>query len=88
MTVEGVLYRMRVGCPWRDLPRAFGRWNSIYKRFNAWSASGKWLKIFRALVVESDLEWEFIDGSYVKAHQHSVGAASDEAEAIGNSRCP
>lgn len=35
LTVEGMLYRMRVGCPWRDLPKAFGCWNSIYKRFNA-----------------------------------------------------
>ncbi|MGQ5522271.1 transposase, partial [Chitinimonas sp. PSY-7] len=34
MTVEGMLYRMRVGCPWRDLPSAFGGWNTIYKRFN------------------------------------------------------
>ena len=34
MTVEGMLYRMRVGCPWRDLPKAFGSWNSIYKRFS------------------------------------------------------
>jgi transposase len=29
MTVEGIFYRMRVGCPWRDLPRAFGEWNSV-----------------------------------------------------------
>ena len=35
MMVEGMLYRMRIGCPWRDLPKAFGCWNSIYKRFNA-----------------------------------------------------
>jgi len=35
LIVEGMLYRMRVGCPWRDLPKAFGCWNSIYKRFNA-----------------------------------------------------
>ncbi|SEI57465.1 Putative transposase of IS4/5 family, partial [Azotobacter beijerinckii] len=42
MTVEGMLYRMRAGCPWRDLPSAFGRWSSVYKRFNAWSAAGKW----------------------------------------------
>lgn len=36
LTVEGILYRMRAGCPWwRDLPEAFGCWNSIYKRFNA-----------------------------------------------------
>ena len=86
MTVEGMLYRMRVCCPWRDLPEAFGCWNSIYKRFNAWSAGGKWLRVFKVLVNEPDLEWEFIDGSYVKAHQHSSGAASGENEAIGKSR--
>jgi transposase len=38
MTVEGILYRMRTGCPWRDLPHEFGDWNTIYKRYNAWSA--------------------------------------------------
>ncbi|WP_460431450.1 transposase, partial [Azotobacter salinestris] len=32
MTVEGMLYRMRAGGPWRDLPSAFGRWSSVYKR--------------------------------------------------------
>ncbi|MFO7578750.1 MAG: transposase, partial [Nitrosomonas halophila] len=51
LTVEGILYRMRVGCPWRDLPKAFGCWNSIYKRFNAWSLSKKWLNIFKALSI-------------------------------------
>ncbi|MGQ5525693.1 IS5 family transposase, partial [Chitinimonas sp. PSY-7] len=86
MTVEGMLYRMRVGCPWRDLPSAFGGWNTIYKRFNAWSLAGKWLKAFKVLVEEPDFEWVFIDGTYVKAHQHSAGAASDHAEAIGKSR--
>ena len=75
MTVEGMLYRMRVGCPWRDLPKAFGCWNSIYKRFNAWSLSSKWLRIFKALAIDANWGWEFIDGSYVKAHQHSAGAA-------------
>ena len=70
MTVEGMLYRMRVGCPWRDLPKAFGSWNSIYKRFNARSLSSKWDRIFKALIIDPDCEWEFIDGSYIKAHQH------------------
>ena len=37
LTLEGMLYHLRVGCPWRDLPTYFGRWNSIYKRFNEWS---------------------------------------------------
>jgi hypothetical protein len=48
MTVEAMLYRIRTGCPWRDLPQAFGCWNRIYKRFNAWSAAGKWIEIFKA----------------------------------------
>jgi len=34
MNVEGMLYRMRLGCPWRDLPRVFGSWGKVYKRFN------------------------------------------------------
>lgn len=84
--VEGILYRMRVGCPWRDLPSVFGHWNSVYKQFNRWSLKGKWMNIFKSLVQAPDLEWEFIDGSIVKAHQHSTGAASEEDQAIGHSR--
>jgi transposase len=86
MNVEGMLYRMRTGCPWRDLPQAFGCWNSVYKRFNAWSLAGKWLSIFKALVIDPDFEWVFIDGTYAKAHQHSAGASSQQPEAIGMSR--
>lgn len=86
MTVEGMLYRMRVGCPWRDLPCAFGIWNSIYTRFNAWSVAGKWQRIFKALVEYPDFAWVFIDGSYAKAHLHSAGARGGAEEAIGASR--
>jgi transposase len=41
MMVEGMFYRLRVGCPWRDLPSCFGRWNPVYKGFNEWSKKGK-----------------------------------------------
>lgn len=84
-TVEGILYRLRTGCPWRDLPSFFGLWNSIYQQFNRWSSTGKLMAIFKALVIDPDLEWEFIDGSIVKAHQHSTGAISDDDQAIGKS---
>ena len=86
MSIEGIFYRIRVGCPWRDLPPDFGKWESVYQAFNRWSRKGKIIEIFQCLVVEPDTEWEFIDGSYVKAHQHSAGAASSENEAIGLSR--
>lgn len=84
-TVEGILYRLRVGCPWRDLPEAFGDWRSIYSRFNEWSSKEKIFNIFKQLIQEPDLEWAFIDGSIAKAHQHSNGADNDE-QAIGKSR--
>lgn len=39
--IEGMLYRLRVGCPWRDIPSAFGSWNSIFQKFNRWSSQNK-----------------------------------------------
>jgi transposase len=84
-TVEGILYRIRVGCPWRDLPSLFGIWNSVYKRFNEWSKKEIMMNIFNALVSEPDTEWELIDGSIVRAHQHSTGGASKDSEGIGKS---
>ena len=44
------------------------------------------MRVFKALVQEFDLEWEYIDGSIVKVHQHSTGAVSEENQAIGISR--
>ena len=85
LTTEGILYRLRVGCPWRDLPPDFGNWNSIFKCFNSWSTHHKLLKIFEFLSKDPDLEWEFIDGSIIKAHQHSCGAAHNQESAIGKS---
>ncbi len=86
MTLEGILYRMRTGCPWRDLPREFGQWSSVFRRFNLWSKKGILEALFKALSRCTDTQWLFIDGSIVKAHQHSAGAASEECEAIGKSR--
>ena len=82
---EGILFRLRTGCPWRDLPKEFGKWNTVYKRFNEWSREGKLMALFKLLVKNPDLEWEFIDGSIVKAHQHSSGAPRHEESAIGKS---
>ncbi|ELW77290.1 transposase, IS4-like family protein, partial [Acinetobacter sp. WC-743] len=65
----------------------FGQPNSIFKRFNRWSSSGKLLTIFKLLSLNTDMEWLFIDGSHIRAHQHSAGIA-DQAiskSAGGNS---
>ena len=77
---------MRTGIQWRDLPERFGRWNSVFKRFNLWSKKGVLQKWFQSISSDNDPEWLFIDGSIVKAHQDSSGAASSADEAIGKSR--
>lgn len=48
---------MRTGFQWRDLPDDFGHWNTVYKRFNAWSAAGKLMTVFNRLVNDPDTEW-------------------------------
>lgn len=85
MTLEGILYRVRTGIQWRDLPKEFGLWNTVFRRFNLWSKKGILERIFQKLSSNNDPEWLFIDGSIVKAHQDSCGASSDEDEAIGKS---
>lgn len=86
MTLEGILFRMRTGCPWRDIPSNFGNWSTVFRRFNLWSKKGVLANIFKELSRDSDVEWLFIDGSIVRAHQHSTGAASSHDEGIGKSR--
>lgn len=71
--IEAILYRIRTGCPWRDLPIVFGKPNSIFKKFSRWSKDNKLLKIFKLITSDADLEWVFIDASHVRAHQHATG---------------
>lgn len=47
--IEAILYRVRTRCAWRDIPICFGQPNSIFKRLNRWSSSGKLLTIFKLL---------------------------------------
>ncbi len=86
MTFEGILYRMRTGLPWRDLPIEFGDWSAVYRRFNLWSKKGILRILFNRLSEFSDFDWVFLDGSIVRAHQHSTGAATKSSEQIGKSR--
>ncbi|MCK5819873.1 MAG: transposase [Psychromonas sp.] len=57
---QGILYRLRASCPWRDLPESFGLWNTIYCRFLLWSRKGILIRLFKSLSIDTDHQWEFI----------------------------
>jgi transposase len=72
--VEAVLWIVRVGAPWRDLPEFFGNWNSVFQRFRRWARRGVFEKAFQALSEDADFEYAIIDGTIVRVHQHGTGA--------------
>ena len=69
---EAVLWIVRVGAPWRDLPEDFGKWN--FQRFRRWVKAGVFDQIFEALSDDADFEYVIVDGTIVRVHQHGTGA--------------
>jgi len=70
--IDAVLWIGRTGAPWRDLLERYGKWNSVFIRFNRWAKNGVWERIFEVLQ-EPDLEWMMIDTTIARAHQHAAG---------------
>ena len=71
--LEAVLWRVRTGLPWRDLPSEFGNWNSIFQRFRRWVRAGVFERLFEQLSGQPDFEYVLIDGTIVTAHQKARG---------------
>ena len=71
--VAAVLWIARTGAPWRDLPERFGKWNSVWRRFDRWARQGTWQAVFDALQ-DPDLEWLILDSTIIRAHPHAAGA--------------
>src|SRR3974390_2886155 len=84
--VEAIVFRVRAGVPWRDLPDRFGDWKIVYQRFNRWAKGGVFARIFKFLASDHDNEYMMIDATIVRAHQHSAGAQKNGEQAIVRSR--
>ena len=63
MMINAIIWVLKTGVPWRDLPEQFGSWNSVYSRFYRWCKRGIWEKIFLELSQDQDNEEYMIDGS-------------------------
>ena len=72
--INAVLWILRIGAPWRDLPSDYGDWKNTHRRFCRWRDKGIWENLLEVFIDEPDLEWLIIDASHVKVHQHGTGA--------------
>jgi transposase len=77
--INGILWKLRTGAPWRDLPERYGPWTTCYDRFVRWRRNGTWDWLLAHAQTKSDavgeLEWIVsVDSTSVRAHQHAAGA--------------
>jgi transposase len=79
--IDGILFVLKTGCPWRDVLAEFGKWSTIYERFRLWSHAGVWELILSALQARKqasgEIDWELfcIDGTVIRAHKAAAGAS-------------
>jgi transposase len=92
--LNGILWILRTGSPWRCLPERYGSWKTVSSRFYRWQKAGVWNRILslaqQIVDAEGRLDWSlhFVDSTVVRAHQHAAGAkgGDPQAEALGRSR--
>lgn len=70
--VNGVLWILRSGARWSDLPERYGQYKSVHKRFSRWAHKGVWEKVFHSLTTDRDNEYVMIDSTIVRAHQQAA----------------
>src|SRR5829696_7118481 len=79
VVVDGILWKLRTGAPWRDVPARYGPWQTCYDRFVRWRRDGTWDRLLALVQSAADaagrIDWTIcIDATTVRAHQHAAGA--------------
>ena len=70
--VNGVLWVLRSGGHWHDLPERYGKWKTLHKRFTRWARAGVWERVFEHLICDPDNDYVSLDSSLVRAHQQAA----------------
>ncbi|TYZ23376.1 transposase [Selenomonas ruminis] len=90
--LDALIFIVREGCSWRSIPAAYGKWNSIYKKFRSWESQNIFPRIYFCLMglcdpnadglvlVEQIYYAISIDSTSNKVHQHAAGARKDAPE--------
>lgn len=89
--INGILWVLHTGAPWRDVPERYGPWQTVYDRFNRWRADGTWANILTHLLDHFDKHGRLsrdlwlVDGSNVRGTRAGFGAKKkgEAAKATG-----
>ncbi len=78
--INGMLWRLKNGAPWREVPQRYGPWQTCWDRFTRWERDGTWQRILQALQAHADavgdIDWDgaALDSSHAHAHRSATGA--------------
>lgn len=70
--INGVMWVLRSGAHWHDLPERYGKWKTTHKRFSRWAKNGIWEAVFTRLLTDPKNDYVMIDSTLVKAHQQAA----------------
>ncbi|MFE5406786.1 IS5 family transposase [Streptomyces sp. NPDC056580] len=98
--INGMVYKIRTGISWRDLPERYGPWKTVYTRFRRYAIDGVFARALQQIQARADaagdIDWLVqIDSTIVRAHQHaaatgrkggSAGRTNRNDHALGRSR--
>lgn len=87
--IDGILYRIRTGAHWRDLPERYGLWKTVYERHRLWSADGTWERLLQRIQAAADaagqIDWDIsVDSTAVRAYQHAAGSRNAAPPPVRN----
>lgn len=83
----GILWRLKTGAPWRDVPERYGPWQTCWDRFTRWERDGSWKRVLQVLQAQADaagdIDWAetALDSAYASAHRSATGARKEAARA-------